>query len=267
MIEKAYAKLNLTLEIVGKKEGYHLLESIVIPIDLHDTLSFEKSAQDEVIGNIEIKDNNIYQAIELFKKTYNIQESVKVTLEKNIPIGYGLGGSSANISATLRGLNRLFEVNDSLKNLEILANKLGSDTLFCLYQKRAFITGRGEFIQFANKSSNDQYLLIIPPTNLLTRDVFKNYQKSNHYIGFKEVFEKADYNFIDTYSKNDLLNVALNLNKDLKEIYNQLKKDGYNPSLTGSGPTLFIKNPSTEDIKLIREKTNKNVLLILTKEI
>ena len=78
MIEKAYAKINLTLEIVGKKDGYHLLESIVVPIDLHDTLIFEKSNTDEVISNVNIKNNNIYKAINLFKNNIILLTQLKL---------------------------------------------------------------------------------------------------------------------------------------------------------------------------------------------
>lgn len=265
MIEKASAKINLTLEIVGKKEGYHLLESIVVPINIYDTLIFERSTTDEVVSNINIKDNNIYEAIDLFKTTYNIVEHVKITLDKQIPIGYGLGGSSADISATLRGLNKFFNINAPLKDLEVLANKLGSDTLFCLYNKRSFVYGRGDKITEISKKEDLNFLLILPETHLLTKDVFKAYglTAKTNYIGFSN--KKMSY--ILENLKNDLTNPALSLSGELKRLFKRLKKNDLNVSLTGSGPALFIVNPTAEEIEKVQKITKNKVKLQITKEI
>lgn len=264
MIEKAYAKINLTLEVVGKKDDYHLLESVVIPVDIYDELKFEKSNIDEVVSNVLIKDNNIYQAIELFKKTFNIKEYVKVTLTKNIPIGYGLGGSSADISATIRGLNKLFGINKPLSELESLANSLGSDTLFCLYNKRAFIYGRGDNIMFLEKNDKLNFLLIYPKIHLLTKDVFIEYANTekNKYINFLV----KDFDYILNNHKNDLLIPALNLSEELKSIYLKLKEAGLNIGLTGSGSALFIVNPEEIDVLKIK-KILKEEKVQITKEI
>lgn len=267
MTEKAYAKLNLTLEVIGKKNNYHQLESIIIPINIYDTLKFVESTKDEVISNVYIKDNNIYKALKLFKETFKITSNVKIILDKKIPIGYGLGGSSADISATLRGLNAFFNLNKSLKDLEEIALKLGSDTLFCLYQKRALITGRGEFITFKEKKEKDNYLLILPSVSLLTKDVFSAFNFENNYIDFKTAFNNDDYNFINTNAKNDLFKPALRLNNNLKQLYKILNKNKIKTNLTGSGPALFIVNPTTEIIKKVKQLLNKNALYILTEEI
>lgn len=265
MIEKAYAKINLTLEIVGKKDGYHLLESIVVPIDLYDTLTFEKSTIDEVVSNVSIKNNNIYAAIKIFKNKYDINEFVKVTLDKKIPIGYGLGGSSADISATLRGLNKLFNIYAPLKDLEALANQLGSDTLFCLYNKRSFIYGRGEKIKHLSKHEKLNFLLILPKAELLTKDVFLNYSflDNNKYVGFRD----KDMNYILKNIKNDLEKAAFSLNKELKDLYKNFRKNNLNVCLTGSGPALFIVNPTEEEINKVRKIVSNKVKLQRVKEI
>lgn len=264
MIIKAYAKINLTLEVVGKKDGFHMLESIVVPINIYDELKFELAKQDQVISNVIIENNNIYDAIDLFKKTFDIKQSVKVTLTKNIPIGYGLGGSSADISATLRGLNKLFKLNKPLSELEELANKLGSDTLFCLYNKRAFIYGRGDNIKFLDSDDKLKFLLIYPKAHLLTKDVFKAYAKTkkNPYINFLE----KDFEYTLKNYKNDLLNPAVSLNKELNDIYKKLKEAGLNVSLTGSGSALFIANPTGEEVLKVKDLINDEKMQI-TKEI
>ena len=252
MTEKAYAKTNLTLEIVGKNEHFHMLESIVVPINLYDTLTFFLGDEDEVISNVEIKDNNILKTIKLFKETYHINECVKVILDKQIPIGGGLGGSSADISATLRGLNKLFKLNKPLKELEILANKLGSDTLFCLYNKRSFIYGRGDYINLYESKNKLSFLLILPKISLLTKDVFKSYsllKEKPKYVGFEKYLKNDVMEFIINNSKNDLLYPALSLNNEFSKLYNELKNSGLNIHMSGSGPSLFIINPSEKILK------------------
>ena len=104
MIEKAYAKINLILDIVGKREdGYHEHKSLMIPLDFYDELTFEDSDTIQLISNVDIENNAILKTVELIKDTYHIQKGVKITLQKRIPIGAGLAGGSANISATIRG--------------------------------------------------------------------------------------------------------------------------------------------------------------------
>lgn len=268
MTEKAYAKINLTLEVVGKKDGYHLLESIVIPIDIYDELTFMLSDKDEVVSNVDIKENNILKTIQYFKETYDIKQSVKVILNKQIPIGAGLGGSSADISATIRGLNRLFNLNKPLKELEDIANALGSDTLFCLYNKRAFIYGRGDQIKFYESDDKLSFLLILPKVRLLTKDVFKMYtdDQRHHYIGFEPFLEKGDLNYIINHTKNDLFVPAKNLSQELKELYDQLKVDGYRVYMSGSGPSLFMINPTKKQINTLKNMY-ENTLIQFTQEI
>lgn len=265
MIEKAYAKINLTLEVIGKTNNFHLLESIVIPINVYDTLKFEESDIDIVVSNVEIKDNNIYQAINLFKETFKIEDHVKITLDKNIPIGYGIGGSSADISATLRGLNKFFNVNKSLKDLEPLANKLGSDTLFCLYNKRAYIYGRGDKIKFIKTNDKLNFLIIYPEVSLLTKDVFMNFDfnKNKQYIGFLN----QGLDFILSNLKNDLLIPAVHISEELNYLYQELKDNGLNVNLTGSGPALFIVNPTKDEVNKVKQILNNKTNFIITKEI
>lgn len=265
MTLKAYAKINLTLEIIGKQDDYHILESIVVPVNIYDTLKFEKHHEDIVISNIEIKDNNIYKAIKIFKEKFNIKEFVKVTLNKQIPIGYGLGGSSADISATLRGLEQLFNLKVPKKELESLANSLGSDTLFCLYNQRAFIFGRGDKIKFLNKTEKLKFLIIYPETNLLTKDVFKAYSKNKKekYLGFLN----RDMEFVINNLKNDLLLPAMMINKDLNKLYKTLKRNNIDVNLTGSGPAMFIANPTEEEIKKILKLLDNKTKYQITEEI
>lgn len=270
VIEKAYAKINLSLEITGITGNYHDLESVVVPINLFDTLVFELATKDEVVSNVLIENNNIYKAITLFKETYGIKESVKITVDKKIPIGFGLGGSSADISATLRGLNRLFKLNKTLSELETLANELGSDTLFCLYNKRAFIYGRGDKIKFYENKEKLSFLLIYPEARLYTKEVFQsfdNLKTKPTYHGFEKYLGSNEMDLLLLNMKNDLLEASLNLSDPLNELYSTLKNEDLNVFMSGSGPALFMVNPSKEDRKKVSQLLRKNVKFEVIEEI
>jgi 4-diphosphocytidyl-2-C-methyl-D-erythritol kinase len=120
IIEKAYAKLNLSLSVLDKREdGFHNLETIMVPVvDLYDTLYFYERDDNniEVLDN-NIKDNIVIRAAKAFQEKYHTK-GVTIRLEKRIPLEAGLAGGSADASATLRGLNRLYGLNIPLKELE-----------------------------------------------------------------------------------------------------------------------------------------------------
>ena len=153
VVERAYAKVNLSLSVLGKMDnGFHELETIMVPITLHDTLYFRKNNTGEMILlNNEIENNSILKAANLFQEKYKTPGAT-IKLVKRIPLEAGLGGGSADSSATLRGLNRLFNFNIPLEELSELAIELGSDNNFCLYNRAAICRGRGEKLEFINKN-------------------------------------------------------------------------------------------------------------------
>ena len=128
--EKAYAKLNLSLNIIEKrKDGFHNLESIMVPVsDLYDILEFEVREDNQfIIVDDILSDNIILKAAKLFQEKYHIK-GANIKLTKRIPMEAGLAGGSADASATLRGLNRLFKLNIPLLELEELAASVALPT-------------------------------------------------------------------------------------------------------------------------------------------
>ena len=148
--EKAYAKMNLALKVIGKRQdGYHDLEMVMASVDLFDELSFQESDETNVIMNndgCKLEDNLIYKAILLIKKKFSINKDVLVTVNKNIPVGGGLGGGSSDAAATIRGLNNLWDLHLKYQDMYDIAVRLGSDVPFCLTGEVAFVKGRGEII-------------------------------------------------------------------------------------------------------------------------
>lgn len=258
--EKAYAKLNLALEVVGKRDdGFHELKSIVIPIDLHDKLEFYENDQIILESNLEIEDNLVLKTAKLMQEKYNISKGAKIVLTKNIPIGSGLGGESADIAATIRGLNVLWEMNLELDEFNEFALSLGSDTLFCLYNNPAYVYGRGEGLFFINPISNYDFYLFFSEKGISTKDVFQNYKAKTRRKKFDSLFRlylNEQYEkFLDkTY--NDLTKTVFKLNKDLKLFYYKLKKINKNVFMTGSGTALFMPIKKNESAIFIH-KINK----------
>ena len=238
---KAYAKINIYLKVLGtRKDGYHDLESLMVPIDLYDELEFSDSDKDIIESNVDIENNIMYKAIKYMKETYKINRCVKIKLNKNIPLSSGMGGGSSDLSTTLKGLNMLWNLNLSDKELGEISLLFGSDTLFFIYNKPAIIKGRGELIEFIDFKSKD-VLILNPRIKVSTKEVFSEYKETDK-------------------GNNDLEMALLRLNPSIKEFKNYYLNQGLELSLSGSGSTYF--SFSNNDFV-----SNSNYLEIKTKTI
>lgn len=255
--EKAYAKINISLKVTGTlPSGMHSLKSIMAPIDLYDELTFEKLDNDDIIvEGLDYKDNSIYKAAVAFKEKYHIG-GVKIKVFKNIPTAAGLGGGSADSSATLRGLNRLFELNKSLDELKELSDILGSDNSFCLYNKAAICTGRGEQLEFLDFPFEFNVTLVKPNINILTKDIFNNLEKVE-VVDKSEELVKAlkgqDIRAIDDLIFNELMPSAFKLSPELASLSNELSSN-YKVHMSGSGSTLFLINDNSKALINLKNK-------------
>jgi 4-diphosphocytidyl-2-C-methyl-D-erythritol kinase len=146
------AKINLTLEILGKRpDGFHELATWMLPIGLYDSIEIERATQPSFLSNVpELSEdplNLVIRAADIFNRAAGIDTAYAFRLEKRIPIGAGLGGGSSNGAATLRLLNELHNFRFAAEQLEELAANLGSDVAFFLTSRSAWCTGRGEKIE------------------------------------------------------------------------------------------------------------------------
>ncbi len=146
----APAKLNLTLEIAGKRDdGYHEIRSVVQTIRLCDRLLFQASQQTEYSSNMPEwvpQQSLVPGAVDLVREASGCNLGVEIQVKKYIPLMSGLGGDSSDAAAVLRGLNRLWELNLSQEKLRELASRLGSDVALFLYGGTALMEGRGELV-------------------------------------------------------------------------------------------------------------------------
>jgi 4-diphosphocytidyl-2-C-methyl-D-erythritol kinase len=244
--EIANAKINLALDVVGKRlDGYHDLKMIMMPIELHDVLSFESSKEIELISNVQIENNGVLKAAHLMKSHFNIKDGAKITLEKNIPIGAGLGGGSADIAATLRGLARLWKLDVTMKDLKDLALQLGSDTLFCLFNQTAYVYGRGEHILFVKTPPIKNIYLFTSPINVSTKYVFENHKIKSSKHRFDRLFKlylNEKYHLFIKKTYNDLTVTTLSLYPELKELEKRIRKLRKPYLMSGSGSTFYISS-------------------------
>ncbi len=176
VVEKAYAKINLFLEITGKRQdGYHTIDSIMHRVSLHDTveISCDLSLPDSisvVCDHPELNkigyDNLAYTAAEKFACMYreNMKVgcgSIGISINKNIPLAAGLAGGSADAAAVLRGLNGLFDNPFSEKTLFKIAASLGADVPFCLSRSPMHCRGIGDDMSPCHALPNCTILIVV----------------------------------------------------------------------------------------------------------
>ncbi|MBI5975561.1 4-(cytidine 5'-diphospho)-2-C-methyl-D-erythritol kinase [Staphylococcus canis] len=249
--ETASAKINLTLDTLFKRDdGYHEVEMIMTTIDLNDRLSFEKREDQKIVLNVDEsfipsdERNLAYRAALLMKETYNIKEGVTITLEKNIPVAAGLAGGSSDAAATMRGMNRLFNLNATLDELSELSATIGSDVPFCIYSQTAICRGRGEIIELLPKTPAAWVVIAKPVLGLSTPEIYGNLDLSKpfevHTDRCLKAIQTNDYELLCQSLSNRLEPVSMELNKDIKKLKDNMINNGADGALmSGSGPTVY----------------------------
>lgn len=271
MIElKAYAKINLALEVMEKENGYHKVNNLMVPINLYDELTFTK-ADTIIIENDPFKGENIIEkAAKLFFERTNINGGVYITLKKNIPHAAGLAGGSADAATTLKGLNMLYDAKLSNDDLIELSAKLGSDVGFFINGRISLCTGRGEIITPLDiEMPKLNVFLIKPAIGLSTALVYKNYKydRISKEDKLKNIIDSIKLKDIERLKKNifnDLEKTAIEVEPKLKEAYEAIKNLGSTPYVSGSGPTIFLLDPTMEEILRIQSMAKEDTFLKLT---
>ncbi|MEO4055561.1 4-(cytidine 5'-diphospho)-2-C-methyl-D-erythritol kinase [Solibacillus sp. CAU 1738] len=248
---KAPAKINLTLDVLFKRpDNYHEVEMIMTTVDLADRIGLEPRA-DGLIKIISTdrfvpddERNFAYQAAQLLKDTYGIEEGVSITIDKEIPIAAGLAGGSSDAAATLRGLNELWKLNLTLDELAEYGSKIGSDVSFCVYGGTARATGRGEKIEKLPAPPNCWVVLAKPKIGVSTADVYGGLQLDNikhpNTEQMVQAIRNGDYELLCASLGNVLETVTFKLHPEVITIKEQMQRFGADAVLmSGSGPTVF----------------------------
>lgn len=250
IVEKCYAKVNLTLRVKEKMSSFHKVETIMAPLDLYDTITIKAA---ESFDYTPVCDNDIVlKAVRLFQKKYNVDLKVAIKLEKRIPVAAGLAGGSADAAGVLRALNRYYNLNLELRELEELCNQIGSDVSYCLYNKLAYCTGRGEQVEILPSPGwQIPIVLIKPKYGLSTKEIYQNYNYQAYEYDLKNILNviaKKDVSRLEEIIFNDLDKPASQVNPSYLVLKNEFKKQGFRVYQSGSGPTLFCFDLSVLDI-------------------
>ena len=163
---KAYAKINLTLEVLGRRpDGYHEVRTVLQTVQLADTLCFTPSDRLEMdcsVPELGGQDNLVLKAAEALSRATGCGDGIKVYLDKHIPIGVGLGGGSSDAAATLKALDGLWGLGLTDEKLRSIAESLGSDVPFFIRGGTALGKGRGEIITELPPMPNRWIVLLCP---------------------------------------------------------------------------------------------------------
>ncbi|MGL4730731.1 MAG: 4-(cytidine 5'-diphospho)-2-C-methyl-D-erythritol kinase [Clostridium sp.] len=248
---KAYGKINISLDVVGKrKDGYHMLRMIMQTVDIYDELSFEKQKKDISIScnkrYLPVDENNlVYKAINLFRKKYNISSGVKVNIIKNIPVAAGMAGGSADAAATLRAMRDMFKKEVSDEELMELGLQIGADVPYCILGGTALCEGIGEVITKL-KPFKDKILVVVKPNfGVSTKDVYKalDINKVHKHPETEKLIKAMENNnlkYVANNMKNILENVTIGKYTLIKTIKEDMVKEGaLGAMMSGSGPTVF----------------------------
>jgi 4-diphosphocytidyl-2-C-methyl-D-erythritol kinase len=248
---KAYAKINLSLDVIGKREdGYHLLKMIMQTIDLYDVLEMYKAKSGIHItcnkNYIPCDNRNLaYRAAELFIHKYNIKDGININIVKNIPTAAGLAGGSADAAVVLKTMRDMYvpEVHDS--ELIKLGLNIGADVPYCIIGGTALCEGIGEIVTPLTPFKDHILILIKPSFGVSTKEVYKNldinkimkHPDTNLLI---DAIREGNLEMLSRNMRNVLENVTLKRHFMLRQIKGQLIRAGALGTLmSGSGPSIF----------------------------
>lgn len=242
---KANAKLNLGLFVKEKRaDGFHEIESLFLPLDWCDLISFEEAnTLSFQSSGIEIPQdpngNLIIQAYELLKTNFDLPP-LKIHLDKQIPIGAGLGGGSSDAAHMLKALNNHFQLGLSRPELEGIAAELGSDCAFFIENKPAIASGRGEILdQNIELSLKCFVLMIVPPIHISTKDAYANIKLKYERPSIREVLNKPVNQWKDNLV-NDFEASIFPQHPQLQDLKKSLYDSGaFYASMSGSGSSIF----------------------------
>lgn len=246
MLKFPNAKINLGLNITAKRaDGYHNIESCFYPIPLKDALEIIPSKELKfsstgipIPGNSD--DNLVIKAYHLIKSDYDIP-AVEIILHKNIPMGAGMGGGSADGAFMLSLLNDYFNLKISNEKLEAYAIKLGSDCPFFIENKPKLVSGRGEIFEDTSIDLSGYYLgLVFPAIHISTAEAYNGIKPLNAETSIKESIENHPIEEWKIILKNDFEKEIFRNHPELQTIKRNFYDEGaVYASMTGSGSTIF----------------------------
>lgn len=275
---KAYAKLNLTLAITGVNNGWHMLDSLVCSVDIFDLIKLTKRRDGEVsvqtrgmgLETLPPEQNNAYKAAKAYISRFNCG-GADITVYKNIPVGAGMGGSSADAAGVIRGMSKLYGFG-SERELKEIADSLGSDTGYMLTGGFARLCGRGERVFPLDTKTRLNFLLLLPEGGVSTPQCYKEYDKlprpRNSSESAVNALINGDLAGLGAGLNNALYAPATALNGDIKEAYEQLQS--FSPlgvNMTGSGSCVYALFENEEFCRWAKSRYRGKFGSVITKSV
>lgn len=246
----APAKVNLTLEVLGKRaDGYHAIESLMVAVDLFDTLEFQATADGcislscEPAGLPTDQRNLVMKAAERLKTAYGVKQGAAIRLIKRIPSEAGLGGGSSDAASSLQALNALWGLNASPEELQALAATVGSDVAFFLSPPAGWCTGRGEIVSPERVGCSLDLVIVKPGLGLSTAEVYRRVNVPEFPVDAstaREALRAGDVHALGNRLFNRLQEPAFAVEPSVMEWHRRLLSA--NPlgcQLSGSGSAVF----------------------------
>jgi 4-diphosphocytidyl-2-C-methyl-D-erythritol kinase len=243
------AKINLFLEVCSKRpDGYHNLNTLMCCIDLNDTirLTFGQKKISVHCAHPDVPENETnlaWRAAQLFFDTARIDEGVRIDIEKNIPIGAGLGGGSSNAASVLKSLNSFYGSPVSNTSLMAAGKSIGADVPFFIYGKPAVATGIGDILTPCDCIKSCPILLVYPSVPVSTAEVYKKLNLTltkTKKINTKILFKLNLGQDSEKQLFNDLESVAVEICPEIQEVKaSLLANDASIALMTGSGSAVF----------------------------
>lgn len=248
---KAYAKINLSLDVTGRLDnGYHLVDMIMQTVNIYDELSFERTDGEIVLesdcGELPLDENNlIYKAIRLIQEECGVTGGLRVFLKKNIPIAAGMAGGSTDCAATLMAMDELYGLKLGTKRLMELGVKLGADVPYCILGGTARAQGIGEKLTRLPNCPAMKLLVAKPDLNVSTKEVYTGLDALENlpHPGVDDMvcaIESGNGRAVAAGLGNVLECVTIPLHPVIREIKDRMLELGaINSLMSGSGPTVF----------------------------
>lgn len=249
MKERAYAKINLCLDVKGRTEdGYHELSMIMVPLDFYDVLELvpaEEITMRTNRGYLPVNEKNtVVKAIHLLQEHYGFRNGFACHLTKHIPTQAGLGGGSADAAAAIRMIDRMMGLHMTTEEMIALGREVGSDVPFCIVNRPALVEGTGEMITpFVNRCRFD-ILLVKPGRGVSTAAAFQAVDAGEPVhpdcAAMQRALEEDDYPGVIRSLGNSLEAVSEELVSEIGTVKKKIMDFGFDGVLmSGSGSTVF----------------------------
>lgn len=251
---KAYGKINLGLDVLRKREdGYHEVRMVMQTVGIYDKIDLyvKETPGIQVETNLYYLPNNetnlVYKAAKLLMEEFHVSHGLMVHLKKFIPVSAGMAGGSSDAAATLFGVNKMFNLGLTVKELQEFGLKIGADVPYCIMRGTALSEGIGEILTPLPPIPQCQVLIAKPGVSVSTKTVYERLdadetQPWQHpdIDGMVEALKNRDINGVAKRLGNVLETVTISEYPVIAQIKDKMRELGaVNAMMSGSGPTVF----------------------------